>query len=119
MKHIATLSALATAITVVTAGPALADPGNGHAYGHDKQKWKKHERAEREAERAYEQGYREGRRDAIRYGDRSYTDYYIVEDYSRYNLAPPPRGHYYARVDGDIVMVQLATQLVTELLIGQ
>ena len=109
MKRIATLSALAAIMTLTAAGPAFADHGH--------HKWKKHKH--HQADRAYEQGYRDGRHDAIRYRDRAYTDYYVIEDYHRYNLAPPPHGYYYARVDGDVVMVQLATQLVTQLLIGR
>ena len=38
--------------------------------------------------------------------------YRVVHDYHRYRLAPPRRGHYYADVDGDILLVAAATGLI-------
>ena len=40
------------------------------------------------------------------------TRYHVVNDYHRYRLAPPRRGHYYADVDGDILLVAAATGLI-------
>lgn len=67
---------------------------------------------------AYRDGYEEGRRDAIRYGDRSYTDYRVISDYSRYGLQAPPDGYYYAELNNETVLVAAATQIVTQLLSG-
>ena len=123
MRHLVKYSAFAAAATafMVTAAPANADPKHCPP-GHAKKGWcspdRHHDRYEdrRDEARAYREGYREGRRDAIRYNGRTYTDYRVIDDYGRYGLNQPPNGYYYAEVDGDIMMVQLATQLVTQLL---
>ena len=132
MRHLVKYSAFAAAATafMFTAAPANADPKHcppGHAKKgwcsphHDRyDKRDRHDRYDRyedrrDEARAYRDGYREGRRDAIRYNGRTYTDYRVIDDYGRYGLNRPPNGYYYAEVDGDIMMVQLATQLVTQL----
>lgn len=71
-------------------------------------------------DRAYKQGYRDGRRDAQwEVGGRLSrdVDYIEVRDYDRYHLRPPPRGHYYVEVDGRILLIQAATQLILEALV--
>ncbi len=40
------------------------------------------------------------------------TRYHVINDYRRYRLAPPRHGHYYADVDGDILLVAAATGLI-------
>lgn len=40
------------------------------------------------------------------------THYRVIHDYGRYRLAPPRRGHYYADVDGDILLIAAATGLI-------
>lgn len=120
--------AAAAAIAISTGATAMAQPKHCPP-GHAKKGWcspaydrgdyhRYHDRWDdrRDEARAYREGYREGRRDAIRYNGQYYDDYRVIDDYGRYDLAPPPNGYYYAEVDGDIMMVQLATQLVTELL---
>jgi Ni/Co efflux regulator RcnB len=57
-------------------------------------------------------GYRAWRR-----GDRLpayYRDsYYVVRDYDRYHLRPPPRGYHYVRDDrGDYLLVGIATGVI-------
>lgn len=57
-------------------------------------------------------GYRHWRR-----GDRLpayYRDhYYVVRDYDRYRLRPPPRGYHYVRDDrGDYLLVGIATGII-------
>lgn len=74
----------------------------------------------RSDDRAYEEGYRDGRRDERWEIGRRLPDdvrYVVVRDYDRYHLSAPPRGHYYAEVDGRILLIQAATQLVLEALI--
>lgn len=118
--------AAAAAFAATTAMPAMAKPDHCPP-GHAKKGWcspyvdrwdDRRDRWDdrREEERAYRDGYEDGRRDAIRYNGRDYYDYRIIDDYDRYGLNRPPNGYYYAEVDGDILMVQLATQLVTQLL---
>ena len=104
------------------AGTALADPPHcppGQAkkgncvLWYDDGYW-------RGEERAYEQGYRDGRRDArweIGHALPRGVDYIVIRDYDRYHLRPPPRGHYYVEVDGRVLLIQAATQLVLEALI--
>lgn len=70
--------------------------------------------------RDYEEGYRDGQRDASwEIGHRLPRDvrYDVIRDYDRYHLRPPPRGHYYVEVDGRILLIQAATQLILEALI--
>jgi Ni/Co efflux regulator RcnB len=73
----------------------------------------------RSEDRAYEQGYRDGRRDARWEIGRALPrdiHYVVIRDYDRYHLRPPPRGHYYAEVDGRILLIQAATQVVLDAL---
>lgn len=42
---------------------------------------------------------------------------YVV-DYNRYNLAPPPRGYNYVRVDNDVVLAAVATGVITSVIAG-
>ena len=37
-------------------------------------------------------------------------------DYRRYNLAPPPRGYEYVRVNNDVVLTAVATGVITAVL---
>lgn len=126
MKHLIRNTAFGVVATAfaASAAPAFADPPHcppGHAKkgwcgpgwkadGYDQ--W----RDRRDEQRAYQEGYEDGQRDAIRYNGRYYDDYRVIRDYDRYGLQPPPQGYYYAEADGNVMMVQLATQLVTELL---
>ena len=132
MKNVIKYSAFgaAAAAFMATAGapaasadPKHCPPGHAkkgwcspHADRWDKRAYEDRWDDRRDKARAYREGYREGRRDAIRYNGEYYTDYRVIDDYGRYDLAPPPAGYYYAERDGDIMMVQLATQLVTQLL---
>lgn len=127
MKNLMRNSAFAAvaAAFAATAAPAFADPSHCPP-GHAKKGWCSPDRADyrdrdrfddrRDEQRAYREGYEDGQRDAIRYNGRIYDDYRVIRDYDRYGLSAPRDGYYYAEVDGDIVMVQLATQLVTQLL---
>ena len=112
---------------VFTAAPAMADPKHcppGHAKkgwcspGYDRSDYRDRDRWDdrRDEQRAYRDGYEEGRRDALRYNGRDYYDYRMINDYERYGLSAPRAGYGYAEIDGDIVMVQLATQLITQFL---
>ncbi len=122
LKHTA-FGTIAAALALGAAMPASAKPPHCPP-GHEKKGWcgdRHHDRHDswddrRDEARAYEEGYREGQRDAIRYNGRTYSDYRVIEDYDRYGLDRPPNGYYYADVDGDVMMVQVATQLVTQLL---
>ena len=127
MKNLMQNSAFAAVATAfaASAAPAFADPQHcppGHAKkgwcspandrAHHRDRWDDR----RDEQRAYNEGYEDGQRDAIRYNGRDYYDYRMIRDYDHYGLNAPRTGYGYAEIDGDIVMVQLATQLVTELL---
>lgn len=111
----------AAAAFAATATPAFADPQHCPP-GHAKKGWctpgVKHDRYDdrRDEQRAYNEGYEDGQRAALRYDGRDYYDYRMIRDYDRYGLSAPRAGYGYAEIDGDIVMVQLATQLITEFL---
>ena len=47
-------------------------------------------------------------------GDISYRTIY---EYQRYNLAPPPSGHFYGSVDNDILLIRAASRLVVDAVI--
>jgi Ni/Co efflux regulator RcnB len=113
------------AIVAITAcfssGIAIAQPHcpPGQAKKGNCERWYD-DRYYRSDDRAYEEGYRDGRRDARWEIGRRLPDnirYVVIRDYDRYHLRPPPRGHYYAEVDGRILLIQAATQLVLEALI--
>ena len=111
-------------IASVGAGAAFADPPHcppGQAkkgncvLWYDDGYWRDY----RSEDRAYEQGYRDGRRDArweIGHALPRDIDYIVIRDYDRYHLRPPPRGHYYVEVDGRILIIQAATQIVLDAL---
>jgi Ni/Co efflux regulator RcnB len=110
-----TKSLLASALVFAATAPALAappyHPGPDHRY----------DRGERDA-------YRDGRHDGRRFEDRRdwnryhwnrgdrfdrRAHYVVVNDYRRYHLRAPPRGHYYYRTDaGQILLVAAATGLI-------
>ncbi|MCP5476439.1 MAG: RcnB family protein [Rhodanobacteraceae bacterium] len=46
-----------------------------------------------------------------------YSSYYYV-DYRPYGIAPPPYGCRWVRIDGDLVLVELATGVIVDLLTG-
>lgn len=44
--------------------------------------------------------------------------HYHVYDYSKYRLRPPPHGHYWIRVDNDVLLTAVATGLVVQVVSG-
>jgi Ni/Co efflux regulator RcnB len=112
--------ALAAITACFASGTAVAQPHcpPGQAKKGNCERWYD-DRYYRSDDRAYEEGYRDGRRDARWEIGRRLPDdvrYIVLRDYDRYHLRPPPRGHYYAEVDGRILLIQAATQLVLEAL---
>ena len=43
--------------------------------------------------------------------------YRPLSNWSRYDLSPPPYGHVYGEVDGDILLIRTATRLVVDAVI--
>ena len=117
MSKLSALVASSVFAFSLVAGTSAAHADPKHCPpGHEKKGWCSNNDGRygdrRDEQRAYNEGYRDGKRDAIRYGDRTYTDYEVIRDYSRYGLTPPPDGQYYANLDGDVVLVMAATQLI-------
>ena len=48
-------------------------------------------------------------------GSPLFDGYLRLSDWKRFDLVPPPRGHFYARVDRDIILMAEATQNVIEI----
>lgn len=57
-----------------------------------------------------------------RYGERMPAYYldrrYVVNDYHRYGLRPPPRGYHYVRSGNDVVLAAVAGGLITAVIAG-
>jgi Ni/Co efflux regulator RcnB len=116
--RIAVVGATALALLLPAALPAAADPKHCPP-GHAKKGWCGNGG---NGAASYEQGYRDGRRDERRYsvGDRVERNVYtVIEDYRRYDLPDPRRGYHYVRIDGDIVLVAVATGIIAELLFNR
>lgn len=47
-----------------------------------------------------------------------YSQGYVVNDYSRYGLRAPPRGHHYVRSGNDVVLAAVAGGLITAVIAG-
>lgn len=86
----------------------------------------------RERERAYGQ---DARRDGPQWGERGAgpdhrfyrgdrlpyeyrSRQYVVEDWRRHRLTPPPQGHQWVQVGGDYVLVAIATGVILQLLLN-
>ncbi|WP_310540459.1 RcnB family protein [Phenylobacterium sp.] len=74
----------------------------------------------RENRRAYGQQQRHYSGHAWRRGQRLPSHYrsshYYVNDYGRYGLRAPPRGHRWVRADNDYVLAAIATGLIIQVL---
>jgi Ni/Co efflux regulator RcnB len=62
---------------------------------------------------AYRPGYQAWRRGG--YLPPAYRGY-IVRDYGRYGLRPPPRGYYWYNVNGDYLLAAMATGLIFDII---
>lgn len=77
----------------------------------------------REAERDYQKAQRKYAKAQRRWtrGQRLPLEYrssrYIIQDYSSYDLPPPPRGYGYVRYDDDVLLTQMASGLITRVLV--
>lgn len=94
------------------------DHRNAQAYGWDRDhrddRWDRERRDER-AMGGY--GYHHWRR-----GDRLPDEYrrreYVVNDWDRYNLQAPPRGYQWMNVDGNYMLVAIASGLIADLVLN-
>lgn len=123
MKRLLT-AAMALSV-LATAGAASAQPGrNDHRpqfndnRGHDNNNGYERRADRRFKASAYRgpkgyhgQRFHRGERLAPAYRGAAYR-----VDYRRYNLAPPPRGYEYVRVNNDVVLTAIATGVITSVL---
>jgi len=139
--------AMSLAAAPVMAGERDHDRGRGH-HGWDKGHDKHHDRRADHYDRydrrdAYRDGYRDGYRRPVvvhnhyRPGPppRVYRPYayerghrydnyysgrtYVINDYHRYHVRRPPHGHHWVRDDrGNLILVAIATGVITDLLLN-
>jgi Ni/Co efflux regulator RcnB len=102
---------LAAAASMTLGATAAAAQPYGHANGHSKQEQKRWEKEQKRAAKAYQRWER---------GQRLPSDYrresYIVSDYSRYGLAPPPSGYQYYRQGDSILMAAINSGVIRQVL---
>ena len=135
MKKILT-AALALSV-IASAGVATAQPrGGDREYRQDlREANRDHREAVRDArqdqwERRAERRYNAGRYNpprgwqarAWRRGETLPPAYrgrsYVVSDWKRYQLAPPPRGYQYTRVGNDVILTAVATGVIASIVTG-
>jgi Ni/Co efflux regulator RcnB len=103
------------ALSLLAAGPAMADPGHGKGHGNGQGYGPPH------AQGRHDNGLHKGQYKRWARGERlpSYylaSPYYV--DYHTYHLRPPPRGYRYVRVDEQVLLVALATGLIASIILN-
>lgn len=97
------------------------DHGKGHGKGHGKKHDKHRDRDDRRHDR-HDDRHDDRRHDQDRHlgwsrGDHVTRERYVViERYRDYGYRAPPRGYQYVQVDGDILMIAIASGLIFEVL---
>jgi hypothetical protein len=70
-------------------------------------------------DRDYRSDYRERRWSRGQYLPRHYRSRnYVVYDYGRYRLRPPPRGYHWVRHGDDYLLAAIATGLIAQVIFG-
>ena len=91
-----------------------SDPHNGHP-GRDVPQYQGDGRYDRDGRGAGpEHHFHRGERLPMEYRSRQY----VVDDWRRHRLSPPPRGYQWVQTGGDYVLVAVATGLIARRLIG-
>ena len=125
------LMAITLAITTaLSAGAAFAEPHQhdgpqGHDMRHDQGR---NDMRHDDNRRGYQQHQQDYRRDMPRpshdwrKGGRVPAQYrgaeYRINDWRSHRLPEPPRGHRWVRVNGDYVLVAIATGVIAQILLG-
>jgi Ni/Co efflux regulator RcnB len=126
MKKLIT-AALAAAMMVPMAAPAMADPGHGQARGHDDRghgNGNGHGNGHGNRQDFRDQGRHGGQQNwqSWRKGqrfDRNRAQYYSQIDYRRYHgLRAPPRGYHWVRSGNDAVLVAITTGIIASVIAG-
>lgn len=109
-------------VAAATAAALVGTIAQAQSYrDRDGYRWDRREarREFRQDRREFRRDQREFRRDVRRWrrGEVLYAPYraprYVIRDYRRYRLAPPPRGYAYYHSGNDILLAALATGLIT------
>jgi len=115
---------LITAAAAMTLTGTLAK-AQGYGRGYDREDRREYRQERREDRREYRQDRREDRRE-FRQDRRAYRQWsrgqvlpsqyrtrtYVVTDYNRYDLAPPPRGYQYYRQGDNILLTAIASGVI-------
>lgn len=125
MKKLVLLAAAAAATLTATA--ASAQPW-GYGRDYDRRSYDRDYRYDRghryDRGYGYDRGSREDRHWNGRWARGGYLPPayrhrgYVVYDYGRYRLRPPPRGYYWYRSGNDYVLAAIATGLILDVLAG-
>jgi len=121
MKKILT-AALALSV-IASAGAASAQPRPDRREAQRDYRDARQDQWERRAERRYSAGrYNPPRGWQARHWRRGETlppayrgRGYVVNDWQRYRLAPPPRGYQYTRVGNDVILTAIATGVIASI----
>ncbi len=116
------IAALAAVTALGAATTAAAQPYGGYhnnRAGYD-QRYDRYDRYDRRDARQDRREVRQHRRWARgQYMPSQYRgSRYVVNDYQRYRLAPPPRGYHYVRDGNDVVLAAVATGLIAMVIAG-
>ena len=112
-----------TLAALALSGPAFADKGKDPYKHHQKAQEKAHKDYDKAQKKAYKEEQKAYKRWAR--GQHIPHEYlvsrYYIDDYSRYDLAPPPRGYRWVRPyedDQTYYLVQIATGLISQIFGG-
>jgi Ni/Co efflux regulator RcnB len=105
--------------TMLLASGAVFAQDYGHDHGNGDQHYD-HDHGDRHDHDFYDRGHREG---WYRTGGRVPDEYlrgdYVVSDWHRDRLRPPPRGYRYVRSDnGDFLLVAVTTGVIASIIAG-
>lgn len=129
MKIIRSLLVATTLFAVSGLAIAAPDHDHGHGHGHDRDRYEQHDHGrhggwDRDDDRGWDHDrghhygeYRHGHRHWER-GHRYDGPVYVVHDYGRYRLRPPPRGYHWVRDDdGQYLLVAVATGIILDMVL--
>lgn len=102
---------ITSALAMTLTGTLAQAQGYGYSQRDYRQDRREDRRDYRQDRREDRQDYRQWRRGQI-LPSQYRTRTYIVTDYSRYRLAPPPRGYQYYRQGNSILLTAIASGLI-------
>jgi Ni/Co efflux regulator RcnB len=118
------------AVSLLSGLVTVAHADSRHHHRDDRKGWSEHHYDHKHPHGHHQVRYHRGkyqppkghRHHAWRIGERLPAAYrvqhYHVHDYWKYRLRPPPHGHYWVRVDNDVLLTAVATGLVVQVVNG-